>query len=207
MITEKTEDKPMKRILMTVLVILALLLAGCSSAGKEPDPHPDWNPDWARVHPHLGVEDPEGFTLSETYDGLRSNGMCFAAWTAGEEKPYTDAQGKESKVYDAQIYVLVKICESDAEAQADLESWIGTEGSAYEARPEEALSAAGQTYRLLILDGPKDNKPYHHGAAAFTTCGTAAVSVELLCSEHWPGNAEETLSRFLEGFHYGFPEE
>ena len=196
----------MRRVLIVIFTI-ALLLAGCGAGNKEPDPHPDWDPDWVRVHPHLGVETPDGFALRENSDALRSEGLYYASWYAGEERQVTDSEGKESTVYDAQLHVLVKVSETAEQAGADLEDWITIERGAYEAGDEQGLDAAGQTYRLLLLDSPNGDRPYPHGAAAFALCGTAAISVELLCAGDWPGEAEAVLRQFLEGFHYGFPAE
>ena len=194
----------MKRMWMLLLVI-ALLLAGCAGAEAPEDPHPDWPSDWFRVCPELGVETPEGFAFNESNDVMAMSGLYYATWAAGEGRDITNPQGREATVYDAQLYVLVKENETAAQSEADVADWLDREAGAYETGEVREPEAAGQSWRLLPLTAPKSDNPYHHGAAAFAVWGSRAVSVELLCAEDWQGDAEAVLETFLKGFHYGNP--
>ena len=193
----------MKRILI-LLILAALLLAGCSGVEPADDRHPDWPESWFRVHPDLGVEAPEGVAFNESNDVMSMAGLYYATWTAGEGRDITNPQGREAVVYDAQLYVLVKECENSKNAEADVADWLDREKSSYESSDVQTFAAAGQEWRLLTLNAPKQENPYHHGAAAFAVCGGNAISAELLCAEDWEGDPETVLKAFLNGFHYGF---
>ena len=188
----------------TLLLILCLLLAGCGSAQSAENRHPDWPGSWFQVHPDLGVEAPEGFAFNESNDVMSMAGLYYATWTAGEGRDITNPQGREAVVYDAQLYVLVKECENDKNAEADVADWLDREQGSYESSDVRTLTAVGQEWQVLILNAPKQENPYHHGAAAFAIRGGNAISVELLCTEKWEGDPEAALVAFLNGFHYGF---
>ena len=191
----------MKRILLLCL-LLALLCTGCSKPGAA-DRHPDWDTAWFRVSEDLGVETPAGFALNESNDVMSIAGLYYATWTTGEGRDIVNAQGREATVYDAQIYVLVKLHDSVKAAEADLADWMSREADAYETGEETAMTAAGQIFRILPLLKAGADNPYAHGIAAFAIHGTDAITVELLCADGWQGDPEATLEAFLNGFHYG----
>lgn len=189
-----------------VLVLaLALLLTGCGSAAAPEDRHPDWPERWFRVHPDLGVEAPEGFVFNESNDVMAMSGLYYATWIAGDGREITNPQGRAATVYDAQLYVLVKENETAAEAEADVADWLDREAGSYETGALQTLDAAGQTWQVLPLTAPRADNPYHHGAAAFAVWGSRAVSVELLCTEPWQGEAQAELEACLRGFHFADP--
>lgn len=195
----------MKRMRFSILlltVILALLLAGCGK--KEEDRHPDWPGEWFRIHPDLGVETPENFSLNESNDLMSVSGLYYATWTTGEGREIKNPQGQDATVYDAQLYVLLKECNTDKNANTDIADWMAREAQSYEAGQELRLKAAGQTWRVMPLLAAKSENPYHHGTAAFAVRDGNAICVELFCTEAWAGDPEAVLEAFLEGFHYGF---
>ena len=194
----------MKRITFYIMLLAALLLlTGCGSTEPVQDPHPDWDEAWFRVSTDVGVETPSGFVFNESNDVMSPDGLYYATWTSGEGRDITNAQGREAVVYDAQIYVLVKVCDDKAEAEADVSEWMAREKSSYETTPETELTAAGQAFRVLpLIKGSEDN-PYGRGVAAFAVRENTAITVELLCADAWTGDLESTLEAFLNGFHYG----
>ncbi len=183
---------------MAVWLLTLLLLLGC--AAPEAKAHPDWDTNWFHFGDQLAAETPDGFVLNESNDILSIAGLYYATWTAGEGEAITNAQGKEAVLYDAQIYVLLKECESDEDAAADIADWMKREESAYETS-ESTVTAAGRDFTALALTKAQDENPYHHGAAAFGVIGSNAVSVELLCRETWDGDPMATLTAFLNGLH------
>ena len=191
----------MKRY-MVLLLLLAVFLAGCGRQ-EAVDPHPDWDASWFRVSEDLGVEPPTGFALNESNDVMSMAGLYYATWTAGAGRETTNSQGRDALVYDAQLYVLVKLHDSAADAEADVADWMDLEGQNYETGPEDSLTAAGQEFRVLPLLQGKESNPYQFGLAAFAIRGADTITVELLCTEAWDGDPEASLADFLGGFHYG----
>ena len=194
----------MKRILSAILagMALLLLLAGCASRTEETQ-HSDWSDDWLRVHRDLAIEHPADFRLDEISSAMAGSGMFYATWTAGNGRTITNAQGTEATAYDAQIYFLAKGNASAEKAESELSTWVEREKTFYETEEAYTLTAAGQTFWVLKLRKALSDNPYSRGIAAFAVHGTDTISVELLCSDDWTGDAEAVLKSFLGGFHYG----
>lgn len=183
-----------------LLVVIALLLTGCGHQ----DRHPEWNEDWLRFGDLLAAEAPEGFYLGEYNDTLSLGGIWYAAFNCGREpKPYVNAEGEDAEVYDAQIFLLVEECESEAAARAELAGWIEREAQSYETDGAAERRIGDQSYQAMTLKAAKADNPYSHGAAAFAARGNLAISAELLCSEDFAGEAQTILEQFLSGIHYG----
>lgn len=181
-----------------IWLLAALLLTGC--AVPEVKEHPDWEADWFVFGNQLAAETPGGFALNESNDIMSIAGLYYATWTQGAGEPITNAQGRDAVVYDAQIYMLLKECETAQNAEKEIADWMKREADAYETSGF-SLTAAGSDYDALELIRAKNENPYQHGAAAFGVIGTNAVSVELLCREGWNGDVMKTLSGFLNGLH------
>jgi len=181
------------------ILLALLLLLGC--APPEPIEHPDWADDWFRMGDVVAAETPDGFALNESNDVLSIAGLYYATWTAGEGEPITNAQGSDALLYDAQIYLLVKECDSVEEANANVSDWMRRETGSYAAE-HTALTIGGREWNVLILQEALSENPYAGGAAAFIAVGTNAISVELLCRPDWDGDTEAVLTTFLSGLHF-----
>lgn len=83
----------MKKTAVILLLILALMLGGCS---REEDPHPEWA-DLVRAENLLAVQTPEGFTLNENNDALSPNGIYYFTWTKGEGSKIVNAEGEDAQ--------------------------------------------------------------------------------------------------------------
>lgn len=183
-------------------LLAALLLTGCAAQSGPSSEELGWEDDWTRVGTLLGVEPMEGFALNENKDALGPNGLYYATWTAGEGEAYTNADGEDSRLYDAQIYVLLQQFQDEAAARSELGSWQEREQSSYRSDEMETATYAGQSFELLPLLQGREGNPYSHGAAAFAVRDSWAICVELLCRDGYEGDAQALLGDFLAGFHY-----
>ena len=192
----------MKKALCLGLFALFLLLSGC---GKQPeDRHPEWDEDWTRFDDLMAIEAPENFRPGEMNDALAVNAIWYAVWNGGTEpRMFTNAEGQEASVYDAQIFLVLKGFDSEEEAKANLADWIEREAQSYETGEFRSISAAGQVFSVRPLLRAKAENPYARGAAAFAVRGKLALSAELLCAEGFKGDPDEILAQFLNGIHYG----
>ena len=191
----------MKRVISLAL-LAALLLTGCAAQTGPTNEELGWDEDWARVSSLLGVEPMDRFTLSENIDAMGIYGLYYATWVTGEARAYTNADGEDAQLYDAQIYVLLQQNDNADEAQAALEEWIGLERETYEAGETLTETYAGQEFDLFPLLRAGEDNPYTHGAAAFAARNGWAISVELLCQDSFEDDARTCLVKFLSGFHY-----
>lgn len=191
----------MKKAICVFLLLFALLLSGCG----QKDLHPEWeDTGWTRFGDLLAAETPENFYLGEYNDALSVNGIWNAVWNCGQEpEMITNDRGEEAAVYDAQIYLVLKECSSEDEAQADMADWIGREAQSYETGESREIEAAGQRWSCRVLLSAGAENPYSRGASAFAVRGKTALCAELLCGEGFEGDPEAILEQFLIGFHYG----
>ncbi|MBR4659345.1 MAG: hypothetical protein IKP26_08840 [Clostridia bacterium] len=190
----------MKRA-FTFILLLSVLLTGCARPPEE-DAHPEWDGAWLRMGDVLAAEQPEGFEFNESNDVLSISGLYYATWTAGEGREITNPQGREARVYDAQIYLLLKEGKTEGGSKADIADWIKREKASYETEEERTVTVNGQEFTLLSMTAPRNENPYHHGISVFALRGTNAITVELLCAEGCEVDAEAVMLRFLEGLHY-----
>ena len=196
----------MKRA-FSLALLAALLLTGCAAQTGPTNAELGWDEDWVRVGVLMGVEPMDAFTLSENIDAMGVYGLYYATWTAGQARDYTNADGDEAQLFDAQIYVLLQQSGSADEARASVEDWMARERESYETGEALTEPHAGQDFELLpLLRGGEDN-PYTHGAAAFGVRGDWAICVELLCQDSFAPDARICLASFLSGFHYSDEQE
>ena len=189
----------MKRIWIFAL-LTALALTGCS--GQREDPHPDWDESWVRVAEYVGVEPLDGFTLNESNDVMAISGLYYATWTTGEGQAFTNANGEEATVYDAQIYVLLEECR-DAEAAAEAVGlWIAREKQSYETGETCTKEIGAQEFEVIPLLSGNEGNPYGHGTAAFAARDEWGICVEFVCTDRFTGDSQALLERFLSGIHY-----
>ena len=191
----------MKRSI-TLALLAALLLTGCAARTGPSNEELGWDKDWVRVGALLGVEPMSEFTLSENKDAMGVYGLYYATWVTGEARDYTNADGDDSQLYDAQIYVLLQEHKSEDEARSALKDWIGRERENYETGETLTEICAGQEFDLIPLLRAGEDNPYTHGAAAFAARDGWAISVELLCQDVFEGDPQTCLTEFLSGLHY-----
>lgn len=187
-----------------VLALGVLFLTGCAVAPSQAADGSGWSEDWITLGPVLGVEPPEhGLTLLDNNTALTANDMYYAAWTIGEAEDYTNADGDEVSLYEAQLDVLVYGCADAEHARAAVEDWQARQDEAYTGVSRREETHNGQSYSLASYACGSETNPYSRGVSAFAVCGKYAVSLELNCRDVFAGDEAEILADFLNGCHYG----
>lgn len=195
----------MKRGWVCALLTLCLMtLAGCSVAPSQAADGSGWNEEWITLGPVLGVEPPEhNLVLLDNNTALTASDLYYAAWAVGEPEAYTNANGEEIDLYEAQLDVLVYGCGDAEHAQAAVEDWKARQDQVYTSVSRREETHNGQSYTAASYACGSETNPYSRGVSAFGVCGKYAVSMELNCRDVFIGDETEILSGFLDGCHYG----
>ena len=188
------------------LLLSGLLLSGCGE--KYPTATLDgseWNKEWTVLGTCFGVETElaNDFTLLENPVVLTGQDTHYATWTWGEATDYTNADGDETDLYAAQIYMLCYGTESDEEAAASIEEWIAREAESYEVDGFSNVTTSGMDYELMTYTVDSDTNPYSQGITAFATFSGYAVTIEISATDEFDGDVSEALLAFLDQCHYG----
>lgn len=189
---------------LTALLLTGLLgLSGCSSYPEQAADGTPWDPDWTMLGSVLGAEEPgNGFSLLENYSVLTGEDIYYATWVAGEPSAYTNEDGEDVDVYDAQLYLLAVGCADESYALQNQEDWIARQQETYTVTETWSETRNGQEYTLLAYECGSETNPYQRGVSAFTVYGNYAISAELACRAEFTGQEREILLRFLDGCHY-----
>lgn len=196
-----------KTICVLLAAVLCLIPAGCTAA-PPPEAAADgsvWEDSWVTVGGVVGVDTPEGMDHRENNEALAVNGMYYAAWSIGEGRPYTNEDGEDAELYDAQIYLLLDEHKSAQDAGNTLTRWMELAQRQYAVAQTAEESHNGQDFTVITYSFDSDTNPYARGASAFGICGDYAVSVELACQEDFDGDAAQLLAGFLDHCHYAAP--
>lgn len=187
---------------------LCLTLAGCTPTPVVPEKTAEglpWEESWVIVGGVIGVDTPEGVDPRENNEALAANGMYYATWSIGESESYTNEDGEEADLYDAQIYLLLGGYNSQKLAEDTLTQWKDMAALQYviDSNGEEAHHGVDFTTITYTFDAGAG--PYARGSSAFGLYRNYALSVEVTCRPDFDGDASELLSRFLENCHYAMP--
>lgn len=186
------------------LALWLFALTGCSIAPSRAADGSAWSEDWITLGPVLGVEPPEHeLVLLDNNTALTANDMYYAAWAIGEAESYTNSDGKEISLYDAQMDVLVCGCGDAERARETVEDWKSRQDGIYAATDRREESHNGQSYTIAAYKCGSETNPYSRGVSAFGVCGKYAVSAELNCRDAFAEDEAEILADFLDGCHYG----
>lgn len=188
----------MKHKLIPLILVLSLVLCGC---GGESLPA-DWDETWTVIAPFLAAEPMEDFAFGESDDILGLSGVYYATWTNGDKRDFTNAEGEETVIFDAQIYVVAQECRTEEDAQRNVAAWSAREKQNYRIGEEFGITLNGRDYIMLTMLSGKAGNPYGFGAAAFTVSGSNALCVELVCSDSFTGNPQAVLEAFINGLHF-----
>lgn len=196
-----------KWMAMLLAGALCLGLTGCGAAlpPEKAADGLDWDKNWVTVGEIVGVDTPDGMESRENNDALAANGMYYATWSIGEGEPYTNEDGDEAQVYDAQVYLLLGGYKSDKEAENTLAQWKDMAQLQYQIGQTAEETHNGQDFTVITYTFDSEDNPYARGASAFGTYRNYALSVELTCQEDFDGDAAQLLARFLDRCHYAMP--
>ena len=202
----KRMEKSLRRSVCLGLAVIcgSLLLGGCGE--NYPDKAADgtaWDTEWTMLGSVLGVEEPDnGLTLSENPVVLTGSDTYYATWTLGEPTAYTNAEGDDTDLYEAELYVLVLGHDEEEECSATLDEWLALEEETYQIDSTEEVTCNGCTYTLLSYTVTSDSNPYSRGITAFGQYKTYAVTAEFTCTAGFSGDEREMLVNFLKQCHY-----
>lgn len=187
-------------------LLLAVILLGLSGCGGYPERAVDgtaWDSGWTMLGSVLGAEEPgKDFSLLDNYSVLTGEDLYYAAWVNGEPAPYTNEDGEDVELYDAQLYLLLAGCANGDYALQNQENWIARQRETYTVTETWTETRNGQDYTLLAYTCASESNPYNRGVSAFAVYENYAVSAELACRAEFSGQEREILLRFLDGCHY-----
>ena len=199
--------------LSLLLLALVFMLSGCSSrAGSSSSSAADTS---LKAIPQADAQgqvpvgsfvtapsEIDGFVLNEYNEALTASGYFYATWTAGTPTDYTNSEGKEAKLYDAQIYMIVYEGTDAEDAASRAAGWLAAAQQKYDIQEESTAGigtdpSATADCHILTYSIEDDANPYTGGASAFVSSGSAAVCVETVRTPSWEGDTEEVLRSFL----------
>ena len=193
----------MKKYFFILTALAALLLAGC---GKYPDTADDgtvWDENWEMMGRVLGVEEPgNGLVLLENNSILTGDDTYYATWAVGGPADYVNADGEETDLYEAQLYLLLYGCSDEEAAEAAMAEFIGMEEKNYDVSQRRTETHKGQAYEMLVYECVSDTNPFARGVSAFGIYENYVISAEFTCLGSYSGDVEQVLADFLEGCHY-----
>lgn len=196
-----------KWMLLLLAGPLCLCLTGCGTAlppEKTADGR-DWDESWVTIGGVVGVDTPEGMDHRENNEALSANGMYYATWSIGEALSYTNEDGEEAQIYDAQVYLLLGGYSSEKLAEDTMTQWKDMAALQYSIDETIAKTYNGQDFTVITYAFDSAENPYARGASAFGTYRSFAISAELICRQDFEGDAAQLLGEFLESCHYAVP--
>lgn len=189
--------------LLTAALAAALLLSGCARYPEQTAEGSAWDENWTILGLVLGVEDPgNGFVLQDNNTALSYQDIYYATWTYGEASSYTNEDGEDVDLYEAQIYLLVYGCKDQENAEIAMREWMDRETQTYQSVFTGTVACNGQDYTILSYQTSSETNPYSRGVSAFAVRGNYAISAELSCQSSFQGDEKEILTGFLNGCHY-----
>lgn len=193
----------MKKTLCFLLLPCLLCLGGCTQYPDRAADGTQWDKNWIMLGTVLGVEEPgDDLTLQDNNSVLTGDDLYYASWVIGEPSSYTNEDGEDVDLYDAQLYLLLAGCADEKYARQSVEDWMAREQETYTVTATRTETRNDQEYTLLVYECGSETNPYSRGISAFTVYGNYALSAELDCRENYTGQESEVLLRFLEGCHY-----
>lgn len=188
-----------KRFFAMVICVLLLVPTGCGARvpAEAVDGTP-WSKDWITLGNTLGVEQPgHGLTLR---DDKAAKKMYYTAWSIGESRPYTTAEGRETDLYDAQLVLLVADSDTANAARERVDELLALAADSYAVTDTAQQTYNGQEFTVLTYTFPSG--PFARGVSAFAVRGNWVISAELSCQEGFEEDVGEILADVLAHCHY-----
>lgn len=189
----------MKCRMLALGLALILLLGGCA-VPEHPDVAADgtpWGGDWINVGAVLGIEPQKGWTLQRNEDLLADTGMYFVSWTWGE--PIRTAEGETS--YPAQVFLVLSGCETAEDADALTRDWLELVRENYNAEESTVLAHALGSFTMTRY-AFREEGSFDLGLSCLGAVGNRSVNLEISCLEGTGLDLEQTITAFLDGFHF-----
>lgn len=186
----------MKKVL-ALAGLLCLMLTSCveEMGPTKPDDGPLLVGDFVRV------DVPRDIRPMEYNDVLAADGMYYATWSVGEAQPYTNEDGDDAEIFDAQVYLVLSEKTNAENAAGALDEMLEMANSRYQVESTASEDHHGQRYTIITYCYLSETNPYAVGAAAFAVRGDHLINVEVSCQE---GGSDPLalLGDFLEGCYY-----
>ena len=195
----------MKRFSYRLLPLLAvvLLLSGCERYPTATTDGSAWDESWTILGDVMGIEDPgNGFTLLDNNTALSFKDIYYATFTSGTPSTYTNEDGDEVDLCEAQIYILVNGCKDEENARLAIREWQDRESETYRITETAEENHGDLSYTVCTYETDSDSNPYSRGASAFGVFGSYAINVEVTCQESWTGDPAAVLAGVLDGAHF-----
>lgn len=192
----------MKRILFPLLLAALICLTACQPIPTATSDGGSWDDDWITIGGIVGVDTPTGIDPLENSDTLSLQGMYYATWSIGASEPYTNEDGNDVQLYDAQIYFLLAGYDTAEKAGENAVEWQSMADERYTVSETLTQTCGGQEFTVLAYSFDSDTNPYANGVSAFGIYRNYAISVELSCREGFTGDPLEILTDFLNHCHY-----
>ena len=194
----------MRRLTAAALVISILCyLTGCTQLPpKTAADGSEWSDTWVTVGNIIGANTPSWLEPMENVDVLAAKGMYYATWSSGEAVPYTNAEGEETELYDAQLYLLLAGYDSSDKAEASMADWMNMASAQYNVTDTCTESHNGQEFTIITYTFNTETNPFARGASAFGVYRNYAISVEFSCQEGFDRDELASLREFLDSCHY-----
>lgn len=187
-------------------LLLSFTLGGCGSYPEKAADGSDWDKEWTILGRVAGVEtDPgHGFVLSENPVVLTGSDNYYATWASGEARSFTNEEGKEADLYDAQIYMLVygNNVRKGEIPEDTMEEWMDRERASYEILDEREETIGSVNYQIMDYKVVSESNPYSRGTSAFAVFGDYTITVEAAGTEAYEEDTAQVLEDFLSACHY-----
>jgi hypothetical protein len=191
---------------LAFVMLLSLVLGGCGAYPEKALDGSAWEKEWTLLGHVAGVEtDPgHGLVLSESPVSLAGNDNFYATWAVGDPRSFTNEEGKETDLYDAQVYMLAyeNSIKKGEIPEDTMEDWMARERETYQVMEERTLEAGGLTYQVMDYKVLSSSNPYSRGTSAFAVFGPYTITVEAAATEAFTEDTASVLADFLSACHY-----
>ena len=197
----------------TIVLLLVLVTAIClclillprlgTSRPTQTVQGESWDESWEMLGSTLGVEEPgSGFVLLDNNSILTAQDTYLATWVYGDPIDYVTADGDDTQIYEAQLFLLLQGCKDNENARIAMNEWMDLANNIYTASEALAETHGGQEYTILPYTVDSETNPYSRGISAYAVYENYAVSAELVCLDSYAGDIAAILAGFLDGCHF-----